>query len=123
DNPAGRRRVAEEMVDTLVELHAVDWQLAGLTGRPGEYLQRQLKRWSSQWELTQPRTRTLKGLDDLTEWLRTNMPEESPSTVVHGDYKLDNVMFETSEPRLIGIFDWEMATIGDPLADLGWLMS
>lgn len=123
DNPAGRRRIAEEMIDALAELHAVDWQAAGLTGKPEGFLARQLKRWSSQWELTQPRTRPLPGLDALTDWLRSNMPEEQPPTIVHGDYKMDNVMFAPDEPKLIAIFDWEMATIGDPLADLGWLMS
>jgi aminoglycoside phosphotransferase (APT) family kinase protein len=84
---------------------------------------RQVQRWSSQWELTRPRTRELKGLDEITGWLRSHLPEEVPATVVHGDYKLDNVMFARGEPKLLAIFDWEMATVGDPLADVGWFMN
>lgn len=123
DTLEGRRRIAEEMIDALVEMHAVDWKAAGIEGRDGGYIQRQVGRWSSQWELTKPRTRELGGLDELTAWLKARIPEEAPSTVVHGDYKLDNVMFDREEPRLIAIFDWEMATVGDPLADLGYLMN
>lgn len=123
DTPEGRRKVGEEMVTALAELHAVDWQAAGLSGKAEGYLQRQLKRWSSQWEHTRRRTRELPGMDELTTWLQENMPGEQPATIVHGDYKMDNVMFAKDEPQLIAIFDWEMATIGDPLADLGWMMS
>ncbi|MGH2609367.1 MAG: phosphotransferase family protein [Tepidiformaceae bacterium] len=123
DTPEGRRHIAEEMIDSLVEMHAVDWKASGIKGHEGGYLARQLDRWSSQWALTKPRTRELAGLDALTEWLKSKLPDEGPSAVVHGDYKLDNVMFDASEPRLIAIFDWEMATVGDPLADLGYLMN
>jgi aminoglycoside phosphotransferase (APT) family kinase protein len=123
DDPAGRRKVAEEMVDALVELHAVDYEAAGLAGKGDTYLTRQVERWSKQWELTRPRTRQLPGLDSATDWLKARIPESAGSSVVHGDYKLDNVMFANDQPRLIAIFDWEMATIGDPLADLGWLLS
>jgi aminoglycoside phosphotransferase (APT) family kinase protein len=123
DTPAGRRRIAEEMVDALVELHAVDWREAGIAGKAEGYLERQVSRWAGQWELTKPRTRELPGLDAITGWLREHLPESPPATVVHGDYKLDNVMFDHGEPKLIAIFDWEMATIGDPLADLGYLLN
>jgi len=123
DTPEGRRKVAEELVDALVELHAVDWQAAGLTGKGETYLPRQVERWAKQWELTRPRTRELPGLDEATAWLRARIPAEADVSVVHGDYKLDNVIFAADEPRLLGILDWEMATIGDPLADLGWLLS
>lgn len=123
DNTAGRRKIGEEIVDALVELHAVDWQGAGLTGKGESYLPRQVERWSKQWELTQPRTRPLPGLDSATAWLKARIPEAGGVSVVHGDYKMDNVMYAASEPKLIAIFDWEMATIGDPLADLGWLLS
>jgi aminoglycoside phosphotransferase (APT) family kinase protein len=121
--PEGRRKVADEIVTALVELHAVDWQAAGLSGKGDQYLPRQVERWSKQWELTQPRTRPLPGLDSATEWLKARIPESGGVAVVHGDYKLDNVMYRNDRPELIAIFDWEMATIGDPLADLGWLLS
>lgn len=123
DTPEGRRLVAEELVDALVELHAVDWRGAGLTGKGESYLPRQVERWAKQWELTRPRTRGLPGLDEATAWLRARVPKEADVAVVHGDYKLDNVIFGKDEPRLLAILDWEMATIGDPLADLGWLLS
>ena len=122
DTLEARARLAEEMIDALVELHAVDWKAAGLKGRDSGYVTRQVDRWSSQWELTKPRTRDLPGLDRITGWLRDRIPAEVPQTVVHGDYKLDNVMFAKDGPRLIAIFDWEMATVGDPLADLGYLL-
>lgn len=123
ENLAGRRKVGEELIDALVELHAVDWQAAGITGRGENYLERQLARWSKQWELTRPRTRELPGLDAATTWLRERLPGPGRVTIVHGDYKLDNVIFSAAEPRLLAILDWEMATVGDPLADLGWLLS
>ena len=94
-----------------------------IQGRPGGFLDRQLKRWESQADLTVGKVRELPGLSEVTAWLKQRKPSETRSTVVHGDYKLDNVMFAPDAPaQLIAIFDWEMATIGDPLADLGWLM-
>ena len=123
DTPAGRRRVAEDLVITLVELHAVDWEAVGLRGRGSGYLERQMRRWIGQWELTRPQTRDLPGLEEIVAWLRARIPEDAGATVVHGDYRLDNVMFGAEEPRVVAIFDWEMATVGDPLADVGWLLS
>lgn len=118
-----RRRIGFEMVDALVEMHSVDWRAAGLEGKSEGFLDRQIKRWRSQADLSVGKVRDLPQLAAVTAWLRANKPEETDSTVVHGDYKLDNVMFAIDSPaRLIAIFDWEMATIGDPLADLGWLM-
>lgn len=123
DTPAGRRAASDEMVQALVELHAVDWEAAGLSGNTEGYLPRQVGRWSKQWELTRPRTRERPGLDAVTAWLTENMSESGPSTVVHGDYKLDKMMYATDRPQLLVILNWEMPTVGDPLADLGWLMS
>lgn len=123
---AERGRVGLELIDSLVELHAVDVRLAGLEGfgRPDGYLARQLKRWTGQMELTLPHTRPVPDLVAVGEWLATELPESGPSTLVHGDYKLDNVMFAPGLPaRLNAILDWEMSTLGDPLADLGWLIS
>lgn len=123
DNPEGRYKMAEEMVDALVELHAVDWKAAGLSAPPGSYVERQLRRWQRQWDLTRPRTRELPGLDKVSDWLHANMPQETETTIAHGDYKLDNVIFAFEEPRLKAILDWELATIGDPLSDVGWIQS
>jgi aminoglycoside phosphotransferase (APT) family kinase protein len=121
-----RRRIGEELVDALVELHDVEPECCGLGsfGRPHGYLERQLRRWTGQLELTLPMTRPLPDLERAGEWLRDNLPRAGPHTIVHGDYKLDNVAFSPTPPaRLVAIFDWEMATLGDPLADLGWMIS
>jgi len=121
-----RRRIGEELVDALVELHAVDPASCGLDtfGKPTGYLDRQLRRWTGQLELTLPFTRPLPDLEKVGEWLRDNRPDSPPTTIVHGDYKLDNVMFAPEPPpRLMAILDWEMSTLGDPLADVGWMAS
>ena len=121
--PEERRRIGFEMIDALAEMHGVDWEKAGLTGKSQGFLDRQLYRWQSQADLSVGKVRDLPELAAVSKWLVENKPVSSASTVVHGDYKLDNVMFAAEAPaRLIAIFDWEMATIGDPLADLGWLM-
>jgi len=123
DTPEERRRMSEELIDALVELHAVDWQAVGLEGfgKPSGYLERQLRRFTGLWEHN--RTREIPEVASVGEWLQANLPESPPATIVHGDYRLGNTMLATEAPaRLIAIFDWEMATIGDPLADLGYLM-
>ena len=121
DTPEERRRLGEELLDGLVQLHAVDWEACGLTiGKPTGYLERQLRRWSGLWEVNA--TRELSGCIELGQRLAASMPESPASTVVHGDYRLGNVMVSGQAPaRLEAILDWEMATIGDPLADLGYL--
>jgi aminoglycoside phosphotransferase (APT) family kinase protein len=124
--PEERRAVGHELVDALVELHAVDLEAVGLDsfGKQTGYLERQLRRWTGQLELTLPFTRPLPDLERVGEWLRGNLPDSPTTTLVHGDYKLDNVMFASDAPaRLIAILDWEMSTLGDPLADLGWMIS
>jgi aminoglycoside phosphotransferase (APT) family kinase protein len=120
-----RAAIATELVDALVELHSVDWKACGLEGfgKPVGYLERQLRRWNGQMELTLPLTRPLADLEKVGEWLSSRLPTSGAATVVHGDYKLDNVIFDRERPRLLAILDWEMATIGDPLADLGWMIS
>lgn len=129
DNDADRRRIGEELVDALAELHAADWRAAGLVdvGKPHGYLERQINRWTGQLELTQPKTvqaRDVPELRDARDWLATHVPESPASTVVHGDYKPDNVVFAPGSPaRLSAILDWEMATLGDPFADVGWMLS
>ncbi len=115
-------RIAECLVDGLVDLHAIDAgadeRLAGF-GRPDGYLARQLKRFAGLFETNA--TRPLPDLEAVHEWLAANLPESPPSTVVHGDYRLGNVMMAGGPTRLSAILDWEMATIGDPLADLGYM--
>jgi aminoglycoside phosphotransferase (APT) family kinase protein len=122
DDPDGRRRISEELVDALAEMHAVDWAACGLEGfgKPTGYLDRQLRRFGGLWEHN--KTRELPLVQEVGEWLAVNKPESPPATIVHGDYRLGNVMFANEpEARLNAIFDWEMATIGDPLADLGYM--
>jgi aminoglycoside phosphotransferase (APT) family kinase protein len=126
DTDEERRRVAEEVVDALVEIHAVDWRSAGLDGwgRPAGYLKRQLRRWRGQLELATGLTRPLPDLVRTAEWLGERRPTSPPSTIVHGDYKLDNVVVAADPPaRVMAVLDWEMSTIGDPLADVGYLLS
>jgi aminoglycoside phosphotransferase (APT) family kinase protein len=122
DAAGDRRRIGEELVDALVEIHAVDWSAAGLGGfgKPTGYLERQLRRFLGLWEHN--RTRDIPAVESVASWLRDHLPESGPATVVHGDYRLGNTMFAARSPaRLAAIFDWEMATIGDPLADVGYL--
>src|SRR3954451_3637709 len=122
DSEEERRRICEELVDALAEMHAVDWRACGLEnfGKPTGYLERQLRRFNGLWEHN--KTRELPLVQEVGEWLAANKPESPDATIVHGDYRLGNTMFAHDAPaRLIAIFDWEMATIGDPLADLGYL--
>src|SRR3954463_655096 len=121
DTPAERRRVGEELVDALAEIHAVDWQscLEGF-GKPTGYLERQVRRFRGLWEHS--RTRDVAAVERVGAWLEENLPESGPATIVHGDFRLGNTMFAAGAPaRLVAVFDWEMATIGDPLADLGYV--
>lgn len=123
DNPEQRAQIADELIDALVELHAVDWTRLDLEGfgKPTGYLERQLRRFTGLWEHN--RTRELPQVEEVGAWLAANMPDSPPATIVHGDYRLGNTMFAPSAPaHLIAIFDWEMATIGDPLADIGYLL-
>jgi aminoglycoside phosphotransferase (APT) family kinase protein len=121
DDPAQRRRICEELVDRLAEVHAVDWLACGLEGygRPSGYLERQLRRFTGLWEHN--KTRELAVVEEVRAWLEANMPASPDSTIVHGDYRLGNVMVADDAPaRVVAIFDWELSTIGDPLADLGY---
>ena len=124
DAPEQRRGIAGELIDALVEIHAVDWRAAGLEGfgKPTGYLERQLRRFRGLWELN--KTREIAAVERVADWLQEHMPDSPESTIVHGDYRLGNTIFAASAPaRLVAVLDWEMATIGDPLADLGYLCS
>lgn len=126
DNPADHRRIGEELVDALAEIHVVDYRAVGLDGwgKPSGYIARQIVRWTKQLEGATSLTRPLPGYAKIAEWLAANQPPEQPHTIVQGDYKLDNVVYAPGSPaRLAAVLDWEMATIGDPLADLGWMLS
>jgi aminoglycoside phosphotransferase (APT) family kinase protein len=125
--PERRERVGTELVDTLSAIHTLDYESVGLGefGRPEGFMERQVDRWMMQimwaFEVTTD-DRPVPELYDVGEWLSENCPTEHPHSLVHGDYKLDNVMY-SDEGDLIAVFDWEMATLGDPRSDLGWMLS
>ena len=125
DSPAQRRRIGEQLIEALVEIHAVDWQAAGLEGfgKPTGYLERQLRRFGGLWEIN--KTREIPAVERVGAWLSEHLPNPNPptqATIVHGDYRLGNTIFARRCPRAPeSVLDWEMATIGDPLADLGYL--
>jgi aminoglycoside phosphotransferase (APT) family kinase protein len=123
DTPQQRRAIGLELVDALVEVHAVDWRacgLAGFAGDPDGYLERQLRRFGGLWE--RHRTREVAAVQRTGTWLREHLPRSGAATIVHGDYRLGNAMIGEQAPaRLLAILDWELATIGDPLADVGYL--
>jgi aminoglycoside phosphotransferase (APT) family kinase protein len=116
------RTCGETLLDVLVSLHAVDHVAVGLGdfGRPDGFLQRQVRRWHQQWERSQ--TRELALLDEVTVRLAKEIPDSVNAGIVHGDYRLDNVMFDPDLTGIAAVMDWEMATIGDPLADVGLLV-
>jgi len=122
DTPAERRRIGEELIDALVEIHGVDWRAAGLEGfgKPTGYLERQLRRFGGLWELN--KTREIAAVESVGHWLGEHLPSSGAATIVHGDFRLGNTLFASEAPaRLEAVLDWEMATIGDPLADIGYL--
>jgi aminoglycoside phosphotransferase (APT) family kinase protein len=122
DSIEDRRRMGEELIDSLVEIHAVDWEAAGLEGygKPTGYTERQVRRFTGLWEHN--KTRDIPQVEKVGQWLASNLPESPPATIVHGDYRLGNVIMAPSAPAtLVAVLDWEMSTIGDPLADLGYL--
>ncbi len=119
---AAARRVGESLIDTLVELHRVVPQQVGLEdfGRPANFLQRQVNRWHKQWRASE--TRPVAELAAVVERLLARLPEPSAPAIVHGDYRLTNVIFDRDLAAIAAVVDWEMATIGDPLADVGLLV-
>jgi len=128
---SARERIGTELVDTLAAIHDLDLDADGVgmgdLGRPAGYTERQVERWGKQLAWAFERTQEVREIPELGRvgaWLDDNCPAEHPHALVHGDYKLDNVMFGPGdEPDLVAVFDWEMATLGDPRADLGWMLS
>jgi len=121
---ADRRALGESLADTLSAIHAVDWRAVGLESlarKPGEFLVRNLARMQQLYDLV--RGREIPEIDRLGDWLRANAPAQRETTLTHGDYKLDNVMFApATPPRIVAVVDWEISAVGDPLVDLGWML-
>ncbi|BDB69581.1 phosphotransferase family protein [Comamonas thiooxydans] len=115
--PAERRAIYLAMADTLVTLHAVDWRAAGLEGfgKEGGFFERQLHRWQKQWDLS--RIAPNPAIDELLAWLGANRPSDEETTLTHGDFKLNNLLFHPTEARVVAVLDWELSTLGHPLAD------
>jgi aminoglycoside phosphotransferase (APT) family kinase protein len=119
--PAERAAIYESMNEVLARLHKVDWRAVGLEGfgKPGNYFARQINRWTRQWYAS--KTREIAEIERLIEWLPAHLPAGADeTTIVHGDFRLGNLMLHPSEPRVIAILDWELSTLGHPLADLAF---
>ena len=116
--PTERRAIYEEILRVLASLHAVDYEAIGLAdyGKPGNYFGRQIRRWSQQYEAS--KTREIASMDRLMKWLPENIPDDDTSCIVHGDYRLDNLVLAADEARVSAVLDWELSTLGHPLADL-----
>lgn len=124
---ADRRRVYEHKIATLAQLHNTDYETVGLGdyGKPGNYFARQIDRWTKQYKLSE--TENIDEMNRLIEWLPQTIPPGERTSIVHGDYRLDNLILHESEPRVIAVLDWELSTLGDPLGDftyylMNWVM-
>ncbi len=120
---ADAKRACELLVDALVELHAVDYKAAGLGdfGKPAGYVERQVKGWTERYAGSQ--TDDISAMATAATWLDATKPADSPPALIHNDFKFDNVIFDPGLTQITGVLDWEMATIGDPLMDLGTSLS
>jgi len=124
EGEAARRRLGDDLVDTLVEIHNADVTTPGLAAfaRPGSYNERQARRFTQLWEIN--KTREIPTVERVGAWLAENLPTPLPETVVHGDFRLGNTMVASGEPsRILAVLDWEMGAIGDPRADVGYLLA
>jgi aminoglycoside phosphotransferase (APT) family kinase protein len=124
DSVANRRATSFAVIDAMAKLHAVDWRVVGLGegfGKPDGYLARQMKRWHEQW--LRSKTEEIAAIDRLERWFETRVPTSPPATIVHGDFRLENCMLDPASLEVVAIFDWEMSTLGDPLADLGYSLA
>jgi aminoglycoside phosphotransferase (APT) family kinase protein len=113
--PAERATIYEDMIDVLARLHRVDWQAVGLAdfGRPGNYYARQIHRWTQQYRASE--TEKIETMERLIAWLPEHLPADDETTLVHGDFRLGNVIIHPTEPRVAAVLDWELATLGHPL--------
>lgn len=118
--PAERRAIYDELVRVMTQLHAIDVEAVGLSdfGKPGNYFERQVGRWIKQYRGAE--TELIPDMEALIERLPNRIPADDTVTIAHGDYRLENVMFHPTEPRIIAVLDWELCTLGHPLADLGY---
>jgi aminoglycoside phosphotransferase (APT) family kinase protein len=118
--PAERRAIFAEMNRVIAALHKVDYAAVGLAdyGKPGNYFARQIDRWSKQYRASE--TEKIAAMDRLIEWLPNNIPPGDQTTIVHGDYRLDNMIFHRTESRVLAVLDWELSTLGHPLADFSY---
>ena len=117
---AERGQIYDEMNRIMAALHNVDIAKVGLTdfGKPGNYFARQIGRWSKQYQLSQ--TEKIDEMDELLAWLPSHIPDGDENSIVHGDYRLDNMIFDRNQPKVLAVLDWELATIGHPLADFSY---
>jgi len=120
-DPAQRRATYFAMIDTLARLHNTDVAAAGLEdyGRPGNYFGRQVDRWTKQYKLAE--TETMPEMERLIAWLPATLPEQTRTSVVHGDYRIDNMIYAHDRPDVLAVLDWELSTLGDPLADFTYV--
>jgi aminoglycoside phosphotransferase (APT) family kinase protein len=120
--PPQRTAIYHAMIDTLAALHNTDTQAAGLGdyGKPGNYFERQVGRWTKQYRGAE--TERLEDMERLIDYLARSIPEQTRTSIVHGDYRIDNMIFAHDEPKVIAVLDWELSTTGDPLADFSYLM-
>ncbi len=120
-NPAERRAVYFELIDVLARLHNTDIEAAGLSdfGKPGNYFGRQVDRWTKQYKLSE--TEMMPEMERLITWLPATLPEQTRTSVVHGDYRIDNAIFDRASPKCLAVLDWELSTLGDPLADFTYV--
>lgn len=119
--PSQRRAMYRSAAEMLARLHAVDWNAVGLSdyGKHEDYFGRQVRRWTRQWEAS--RRREIPALDKLIAWLPEHLPPQAETVVCHGDFRFGNLMFAPDSVEIVGVLDWELSTLGDPLADLGYL--
>ena len=119
--PDYRRATYSAMIDTLAHLHNVDVEAAGLSdfGKPGNYFGRQVDRWTKQYKLSE--TELMPEMEQLIEWLPATLPEQTRTSVVHGDYRIDNMIFAHDRPEVLAVLDWELSTLGDPMGDFSYV--